>query len=59
MEARYVTSADAAKALGVSQTTLNRWARRGLIKPAYTTPGGQRRWDVDKLRKQLDFEDED
>lgn len=49
----YVTSVDAAKALGVGRTTLWRWQRDGFIAPAWTTPKGHARWDLDDLRRQL------
>jgi excisionase family DNA binding protein len=53
MAARLVTTAQAAKALGIDRTTLARWANQGLVEPAYRTPGGQFRWDLDDLRRQL------
>jgi excisionase family DNA binding protein len=49
----YVTTGYAAKALGVGLTTLQRWAHAGLVTPAFTTPGGHFRWDLDDLRAQL------
>lgn len=48
-----VTSRKAAAAIGVGLSTLQGWAHRGLITPAWRTPGGQARWDVDDLRRQL------
>lgn len=53
MAAQYVTTAVAAKALGIGRTTLNQWVRDGTVTPAYTTPGGQHRWDLIDLRRQL------
>ncbi|GLY86692.1 MerR family DNA-binding transcriptional regulator [Actinoallomurus iriomotensis] len=35
---------EAAALLGVRTTTLARWARDGLLKPAVHTPGGHRRY---------------
>ena len=53
MPPRYVTTAVAAHELGLGRNTLSGWARRGLVTPAYVTPGGQNRWDLDDLRQQL------
>jgi excisionase family DNA binding protein len=39
-----LTPREAAVLLGVRTTTLARWARDGLIKPAVHTPGGHRRY---------------
>lgn len=39
----------AAKEIGVAPSTLRRWERDGIIKPA-RSPGGQRRYDLDELR---------
>jgi excisionase family DNA binding protein len=39
-----LTPREAAALLGVRTTTLARWARDGLIKPAVHTPGGHRRY---------------
>jgi 8-oxo-dGTP pyrophosphatase MutT (NUDIX family) len=49
----YVTSREAAEAVGVGLSTLQAWAARGIVIPAWRTPGGQARWDVDDLRRQL------
>jgi len=53
----YVTSAKAAEAVGVGLSTLQAWAARGIVTPAWRTPGGQARWDVDDLRRQLGMPD--
>jgi 8-oxo-dGTP pyrophosphatase MutT (NUDIX family) len=53
---RYVMTGQAADALGVSAVTLQRWAHAGQVKPAYRTPGGHFRWQLDGpggLREQL------
>ena len=42
----------AAKALGVSTSTLRRWEAAGRLKPA-RTQGGQRRYDIGALRPDL------
>jgi predicted site-specific integrase-resolvase len=48
-----VTTARAAKVLGIDRSTLARWAQRGIVTPAWTTVGGQHRWDLEDLRRQL------
>src|SRR5271166_5077975 len=50
---RHVTTGKAAEALGVSLTTLQRWAHQGLVTPALRTAGGHFRWDLDDLKGQL------
>ncbi|ALE85671.1 hypothetical protein XF36_23070 [Pseudonocardia sp. HH130629-09] len=50
---RLVSTTQAAKALGVHQTTLSRWAAAGHVKPAQKTVGGHMRWKLDDLRKQV------
>jgi 8-oxo-dGTP diphosphatase len=51
----YVNSREAAQRLGVGLSTLQRWAARGIVTPAWRTPGGQARWDLDDLRRQLNM----
>jgi excisionase family DNA binding protein len=53
MSGRHVTTGKAAEALGVSLTTLQRWAHQGLVTPALRTAGGHFRWDLDELKGQL------
>jgi 8-oxo-dGTP diphosphatase len=53
MNGPYLNSRAAAQALGIGRSTLYRWAEAGYITPAFVTPSGQRRWDVDDLRRQL------
>lgn len=43
---------DAAKALGVSVTTLRRWEKEGRLTPEHTS-GGHRRYDLAKLKPEL------
>jgi 8-oxo-dGTP pyrophosphatase MutT (NUDIX family) len=50
----YLTSGQAAAAIGVHVHTLRRWWNRGLVQPAYRTPAGHARWDLADLRHQLD-----
>ncbi len=52
-DAPLVPTADAARALGISRRTLSRYAHDGVVRPALVLPGGQYRWDVTDLRKQL------
>lgn len=49
-----VTSGVAARDLGVSIATLSRWTARGYITPARVTAGGQTRWDLASLRRQVE-----
>ena len=49
----YVTTTQAAKALGVSRRAMQMWVKEGLIEPDHRTPGGHMRWDVERLREQL------
>lgn len=49
---RYVGIGEAAKALGVSITTLRRWDASGKLVPEQTA-GGHRRYDLAKLRPEL------
>jgi predicted site-specific integrase-resolvase len=48
-----VTTAVAARSIGVSRRTLSRWVNSGLVKPTLTLPSGQHRWDLEELRRQL------
>lgn len=52
--AQYLTPAQAAKRLGVSASTFDRYVRDGLIIPVQVTVGGHRRFerlDVDRLKR--------
>ncbi|GLW91761.1 MerR family transcriptional regulator [Actinokineospora globicatena] len=53
MSTRLVPTGPAAKEVGVVPTTLARWWREGLVKPAAVTAGGHARWDVDQLKRDL------
>jgi DNA-binding transcriptional MerR regulator len=48
-----VTTGEAARALDVTHSTLLRWMRAGIVRPASRTAGGHWRWDVQDLRRQL------
>jgi 8-oxo-dGTP pyrophosphatase MutT (NUDIX family) len=48
------STGEAATDIGMSRTTLQRWANAGLVREAWwRTPRGQLRWDLDKLRELL------
>ena len=49
-----VGTGEAARALGVDRTTLQRWNHAGLVTPAGETLGGHVRWNLDDLRRQVD-----
>jgi excisionase family DNA binding protein len=55
MARRYVSSSEAAEALGISSATLRRWIAKYDLQPADRTLGGHYRWDVDDLRRQVDL----
>lgn len=48
-----VGTAAAAKSLGITSRTLQRYVSDGLVEPELTLPSGQYRWDVVKLRAQI------
>lgn len=48
-----VTTPEAARALGLSARTLQRYVTRGLIVPHLLLPSGRYRWDVDRLRAEI------
>ena len=50
---RLLPTGDAARAVGVSVRTLQRWVREGLIKPTGKTAGGHNRWSIQDLRAQI------
>jgi excisionase family DNA binding protein len=52
---RLVSTGDAAKELGVSRQTLSRWVLEGRVTPAARTAGGQYRFRISELKKQLDW----
>jgi 8-oxo-dGTP pyrophosphatase MutT (NUDIX family) len=54
MDSHYLTTREAAAALGFSTNSLLRWAKEGLVTPASKSPRrGDMRWDLDDLRHQL------
>lgn len=52
-EPTLVTTPEAARQLGVSARTLQRYVVAGLITPDLRLPSGRYRWDVAKLRQQI------
>lgn len=48
-----LTTAQAAREIGISARTLARYAERGLLSPAVVLPSGHRRWDMADVRRQL------
>lgn len=48
-----VPTPEAAKALGISPRTLQRYVRDGHVTPEITLPSGQYRWNIAKLRRQI------
>jgi excisionase family DNA binding protein len=48
-----LTTGEAARAVGVSRSTLARWHQEGVVKPAIVTVGGHARWFLDDLRAQI------
>jgi excisionase family DNA binding protein len=48
-----LTSAEVAKRLRVDRRTVARWTREGRLTPAWTTPGGFRRYRWSEVREQL------
>jgi len=50
---KYVSTPQAARALGVSVRSFQRWMKLGLIEPDHRTPGGHGRWDVERLREEM------
>ena len=54
MAARLLTTGQAAEQLGISRRALAGWWADGVVTPAFITPGGHGRWDLDDLRRQVD-----
>lgn len=53
---RHAKASEAAAALGVSTSTLQKWAQQGRV-PCDHTAGGHRRYDIDELRQALEPRD--
>lgn len=56
---KLVSSVQAAKALGLSQSTLWRWHHRGRIRADMVTAGGHLRWNLDRLRRFVEAADDE
>lgn len=55
-EVALITSSDVADMFNVASSTVRSWIKNGVLKPAFTTPGGQYRFDratVTALRESL------
>lgn len=50
---RLVSSSAAARAVGIDRVTLWRWEKAGIVRPVLRTAGGQSRWDIEQLHRQL------
>jgi DNA-binding transcriptional MerR regulator len=59
MPSDLVSTPEAARALGISPRTLQRYVKGGLVTPEITLPSGQYRWNVAKLRRQIGIADEE
>lgn len=53
MPDRLVATGIAAREIGVARQTLHRWWKAGFVEPALVTVGGQARWDVTDLKRQI------
>jgi len=52
-EARLVTTAELARALGLSPRTIQKYRADGVLIPDVESPGGHARWSVEKVRARL------
>lgn len=50
---RLLTSGQLAKELGISHRSITHYAQTGQLEPTLTTPGGQYRWDLEDVKRQL------
>jgi predicted site-specific integrase-resolvase len=53
VEEPLLTTAQAARILGISRRTLSRYAMDGQLQPTLTLPSGHYRWDLNDIRRQL------
>jgi transcriptional regulator with XRE-family HTH domain len=52
-DGRLVTTAELARALGLSARTIQRYRQGGVLVPDVVSAGGHARWDVEKVRNTL------
>ena len=52
-DGRLVTTAELARALGLSARTIQRYRQGGVLVPDLVSAGGHARWDVEKVRSRL------
>lgn len=52
-EDQLVTTAEAAKRLGISRSAMAGYYRRGVLRAAIRLPSGQLRWRMDDVMAQL------
>jgi DNA-binding transcriptional MerR regulator len=50
---RLVTTSELARALSLSNRTIQRYRTLGVLVPELESPGGHARWDVEKVKQQL------
>lgn len=50
---KLLTSRELADELGLSTRTISRYAREGSLVPTIVTPGGQYRWDLEDVKRQM------
>ena len=53
VDGRLVTTAELARALGLSARTIQRYRQGGVLVPDLLSAGGHARWDVEKVRSRL------
>nr|WP_232292717.1 helix-turn-helix domain-containing protein [Saccharopolyspora erythraea] len=53
MADRLISTGELAKTLGLSRSSIARYAADGRLTPALITPGGQYRWDLDDVKDQF------
>ncbi|HEY0638723.1 MAG TPA: helix-turn-helix domain-containing protein [Pseudonocardiaceae bacterium] len=48
-----ISSGEVARRLGVNTRTVSRWVAEGVLRPAFTTPGGRYRFLWPEVAQQL------
>ena len=51
--ARLVTTRELADVIGLSERTIQRYRKDGILRPKIVTRGGHARWDIDEVIEQL------